>query len=242
MRSLRKLFSSFPLSTLSPPPRGELVERRARVGRVYGASTRKRKTWATTWQQEPPPRFSLPGNKRAEHSSHPGASKGSASDNLPARPRVARLGGAAEAAPAGPAPSSLFSRQEGGLLATRHLQTGPLLPHKSPRDNRPATASSADKRSRNHLSLSSSPQRAAPPTPGPTHLPAGRPGSGTPAVPWSRANGRALPADPRASRLGARGPSRAPSPAEHTRASVRHSLGPAGVSYPAMTARQSGQH
>nr|XP_024650795.1 uncharacterized protein LOC112427863 [Macaca nemestrina] len=109
-------------------------------------------------------------------------------------------------------------------------------------DNRLATASSADKTSRNHHSLFSSPQRAAPPTPGPTHLPAGRPGSGTPAVPWSRANGRALPAGPRASRLGARGPSRAPSPSQHTRASVRHGLGPAGVGHPAMTARRSGQH
>lgn len=45
--------------------------------------------------------------------------------------------GGAEAAPAGPAPGSLFSRQEGGLLPTRRLRAGPLPPHKSPRDWQP---------------------------------------------------------------------------------------------------------
>ncbi|KAK2100733.1 hypothetical protein P7K49_022081 [Saguinus oedipus] len=98
-------------------------------------------------------------------------------------------------------------------------------------DSRLATASPADKRGRNHHSLSPPQRRAAPPTPSPTHLPAGRPGSGTPAVRWSRANGPALPAGPRASCRGARGPSHAPSPSGHTRASVR-------VGHLAMTARR----
>lgn len=60
---------------------------------------------ATTWQQEPPPRLSLPGNKRAVGSSHQ-ARAGKCFRQLPRRPRVPRRGGAAGAAPA---PGSLFS-------------------------------------------------------------------------------------------------------------------------------------
>lgn len=49
---------------------------------------------ATTWQQEPPPRLSLPGNKRAVGSSHQ-ARAGKCFRQLPRRPRVPRRGGAA---------------------------------------------------------------------------------------------------------------------------------------------------
>lgn len=155
---------------------------------------------------------------------------------------------------AGPAATgSLFSRRESGLFSTHSLQEGPLLPHKSPRDRQPPLHSLPNgQKDTDHCSLSPVPSQkgrwGCPSLPatkngpaGPsrqrdlTHLPAGRPVSGTPVarmVPRQRTGARARP---RPSPLRRVRPRHALCRSEHTRASTGPGPSPVATRTPAVT-------
>lgn len=120
----------------------------------------RRKTRATTWQQNLRPVFPS-WEQKSSGFLPPRLELGECYRQAPREAVGPSAGAAAEATPAGPAPGSLFSGQEGGLRPTRHLRAGPLPPINPPG----LTAASpspprADKRAQ-ALTLCLPPRRAA---------------------------------------------------------------------------------
>lgn len=149
----------------------------------------RRKTRATTWQQEPPPRFPPSWEQKSSGFHPPRLELGSASDSLAAKPLGEASVGTSGGRPRRPS-ARLFVLQAGRRPPSHPPPpSGPPSLPINPRgtDSRLSVPFPADQRTQILVfSPLSRPRRG--PLPAGTgastyHLPAGRPGSGTPA-PW----------------------------------------------------------